>query len=150
MVLPDGLRVGGLVRCGPCFQLWDGSATKIAQLELLQALMALLTFPEHYKEQTGVYYMDNLAAMYALCKGRSESPELDKMAGMVHAVLFSLRCAIYWEWFESRANWADAISRHGHHDEFHRREGFRVHDVSVPLFLWKLPWRAFLNFTEYL
>ena len=70
----------------------------------------------------------------ALVKGRSDNPELDTMAGCIHAPLYSLRSGCYFEWVQSADNWSDGISRPGIHDEWYQAHGFRVHRVPVPPF----------------
>ena len=61
--------------------------TKIARLELLMILHGLLCFPSIFLQTTGIWFVENIAALMALIKARSESPELDIMAQSVH--LFS-------------------------------------------------------------
>jgi len=145
-----GSRLGAVVRCKPSMVLWSSSEKQIAQLEMLQVIMALLCFPTEFKGKSGVWYIDNTASLFALCKGRSLSSDLDKMAAMVHGLLFAYQCTMYFEWVESEANWTDSISRLGHGNKFHRQNGFRVHDAEVPLLLWKLPWTAFLAVAGFL
>ena len=101
------------------YQLWSPRKAKIAQLELLQVLIALVTVPERFRGRRGVWYIDNTAALMSLIKGRSASYGLEKMSSLIHLLLVSLRCWIYWEWAPSKSNWADAISREGFMDEWH-------------------------------
>ena len=54
--------------------IYAGDA-KIAQLELLQVLIALITTPERFRNRRGTWYIDNTAALMALIKGRSDSPD---------------------------------------------------------------------------
>ena len=86
------------------YQLWSPGDAKIAQLELLQVLIALVTVPERFRGRRGVWYMDNTASLMALIKGRSASHDLEKMSCLIHLLLFSLRCWIYWEWVPSKSN----------------------------------------------
>lgn len=64
-----------------------------------------------------------------LVRGRSNNPELDTMAGCIHALLYALRSGCYFEWAQS------AI-----HDEWYQAHHFRVHRVPVPLLLFRLPY----------
>ena len=71
------------------YQLWSPGDAKIAQLELLQVLIALVTVPERFRGRRGVWYMDNTASLMALIKGRSASHDLEKMSCLIHLLLFS-------------------------------------------------------------
>ena len=98
---------------GQLYDVWSPGDAKIAQLELLQVLIALVTVPERFRGRQGTWYIDNTAALLSLIKGRSSSTDLEQMR---HLLLFSLCCWIYWEWVPSKSNWADAISREGFED----------------------------------
>ena len=54
------------------YQLWTPGDAKLAELELLQVLIALLTAPEHFRSRRGYWYIDNTAALMALICGRSD------------------------------------------------------------------------------
>ena len=127
------------------YTLWTPGDAKIAQLELLQVLMALTTTPERFRNRRGTWYIDNTAALMALIKGRSDSPDLEHMSHMIHTLLFSLRCWIYFEWIPSKSNWSDAISREGHADRWHHDQGFtsRVATFFEPL--WYFPFSVTLR-----
>ena len=64
----------------------------------------------------GIWWVDNIAALMALVRGRSRNDELDSMAGLIHAILFSLGGACFFEWVASADNWSDGVSRDGVHD----------------------------------
>ena len=115
------------------FDLWDD---QIAQLELLMVFQSLSTFPAAFRRTTGVYFIDNIAALMALVKGRSDSPELDAISQSIHLLLFCLRCSLWFEWIPSKSNWSDAISRQGLEDPWFAAHNFRVRVSSVPVFLW--------------
>ena len=122
----------------------------IAQLELLQVLIALVTVPERFCGRSGVWYIDNTAALMSLIKGRSASGDLERMSSLIHLLLFSLRRWIYWEWAPSKSNWADAISREGSLDERRRSHGFSWALARLPVLLWFLPLRAAVRLGEFL
>ena len=132
------------------YDLWTPGDAKIAQLELLQVLIALTTTPERFRNRCGIWYIDNTAALMALIKGRSDSPDLEHMSHMIHILLFSLRCWIYFEWIPSKSNWSDAISRDGHADRWHHDQGFtsRVATFFEPL--WYFPFSVTLRVALFL
>eukprot|EP00435_Cladocopium_sp_Y103_P037973 s1644_g10.t1 len=74
------LRLGTCIKIDEStFLLWDEHPTKIAQLELLAVLQGLLTFPSHFRGRKVVCWVDNMAALMSLVRGRSDSLELDFM-----------------------------------------------------------------------
>ena len=52
----------------------------------------------------------------ALIRGRSDAPDLERLAHLIHIALFSLRAWVYWEWVPSKSNWSDSFSRLGEAD----------------------------------
>ena len=143
VVTPQSQRLGSVVDINEdVFRLWDSHDAKIAQLELLMVLQALVVFPDVFRRTTGVFYVDNVAALMTLVRGRSDNAELDQMARLVYCLLFRLECTLWCEWVQSASNWNDGISRCGFSDPFIKRFRFQVHASAVPLFLWRLPLRA--------
>ena len=61
------------------------------------------------------------------------------MAGLIHAILFSLGGACFFEWVASADNWSDGISRDGVHDSWYCEHGFVATTFSPPLILLRLP-----------
>ena len=122
------------------YALWSPGEKKIAQLELSQALYALVNRPD--RGRRGIWFIDNLAALMALIKGRSDSPDLERLAHLIHLACFALRVWIYWEYIPSKSNWADAISRLGENDPWYKTHGFVLSQAHFPLILWSLPFSA--------
>jgi len=144
-------RQGRVVTISPTlYQIWKPGATYIAQLELLMVLVALLEFPETFRGKRGIWFIDNTAALMALVRGRSNNADLDQLSILIHAVLFSYQCWMYFEWVESKGNWADGISRTGHKDEWHRRHHFVASSCNfLPLIL-RLPMRGMVLTSQFL
>ena len=67
--------------------LWDPGTLKFAQYELPLVLMLIIDNTDVLRGSRGVIFIDNIAALMAMVRGRSR--------------------------IESRSNWADAISRAG-------------------------------------
>ena len=101
------------------YRLFTPGTHKIARLELSTVLFALIDRPDRFRGRRGVFYIDNLAALMALIRGRSDAPDLKHLSRVIHAALFSLHTWIYWEWVPSKSNWADAISRLGQDDPWY-------------------------------
>ena len=133
-------RLGVVVHITPSVvSLWKSCEVYIAQLELLMVLQAILTFPDEFRQCSGVWYIDNIASLMSLLKGRSDNEDLDHMAQMIHLLLFHLRCSLWFEWIQSKSNWSDGISRSGFRDPFIQRFKFRCHLTTIVEPLWLLP-----------
>ena len=138
-IIPDAL-----------YDLWTPGDKKIAQLELVQVLFALASRANSFRQRRGLWFIDNLAALMALVRGRSESPDLERLSHLIHLACFALKTWIYWEYIPSKSNWADAISRLGFADPWHQHHGFTQHYAYFPTILWDLPLPAITLVFEYL
>ena len=58
------------------YHFWTPGDKKIAQLELSQVLYALIAGPSQGRRV--VWFIDNIAALMALIRGRSDSPDLER------------------------------------------------------------------------
>ena len=108
-------------------------------------LVALTECAQAFRGKRGVWFVDNIAALMALVKGRSNKDLLDQMALQIHAALYALECWIYFEWIASEANWSDGVSRVGLDDPWlqtHRFEPCRC--AGFPSML-LLPFRSLVN-----
>ena len=113
-----------------------GEAT-IAQLELSMVLFALTSRASAFRRRRGVWYM---ARLMDLIRGRSDSPDLERLANLIHVALFSLETWIYRGWIPSKSNWADAISRLGEEDPWCAANGLKLHRSFFPSSeVWSLP-----------
>ena len=110
---PQGHRRAYVVHIRPeIFDVWSHHEAKIAQLELLTVYMGLAYNASSTRGMHGIWFVDNIAALMSLIRGRGNNEELDSMAGAIHGLLFALRSACYFEWVQSKDNWSDGISRH--------------------------------------
>eukprot|EP00438_Fugacium_kawagutii_P023073 Skav201171 [mRNA] locus=scaffold65:680096:681040:- [translate_table: standard] len=151
LVHPSCGRLGTVIRIdASIFALWSSHPTKIAQLELLAVVQGLLSYPSLFRHARVVWYVDNIAALMALVRGRSDNPELDHMSQIAHLLLYQLQSYAYWEGVPSSSNWADGISRDGASDPWLLRHGFRIHFSSVYTALWRFPFRVLSRVFAYL
>ena len=138
---PRGSRRAYVVHISPkIFTVWSNHEAKIAQLELLTVYMGLAYNASSARGMHGIWFVDNIAALMALIRGRSNNDELDSMAGAIHGLLFALRSACYFEWVQSKDNWSDGISRQGEHDTWFQRHDFRLFHTYPLLMLLQLPY----------
>eukprot|EP00434_Breviolum_minutum_P039089 symbB.v1.2.034695.t1/scaffold4526.1/size39880/1 len=84
------------------YDIWSPGDRKIAQLELVQVLYALVSRPSFFRGRRGIWMLDNTAAVMSLIRGRSDSSDLELLSHMIHTALFALRVWIYWEWVPSK------------------------------------------------
>jgi hypothetical protein len=132
-------KIGGVVAINKSvLALWDAEVM-IAQLELLMILQGLIDNPTTFRGASGIWFVDNIASLMALVRGRSRNHDLDRMAHMIHALMFTLQCTCYFEWVESKSNWSDSLSRDGFADLWIKDRGFQVFPSQVVLWLWSFP-----------
>ena len=95
------------------YKLWGKQETYIAQLELLVVLAAMIEFAGQIRHSRGLWFIDNVAALMALVRGKINSQSLNLMAQFVQVANYALHAAPYYEYVESKSNWSDEISREG-------------------------------------
>ena len=149
---PRGQLREGFVAADPerLYSLWGPGEKKIAQLELSMVLFALVSRPNSFRSRRGVWYIDNTAALMCLIRGRSDNPDLSRLAQLIHLCLFPFQAWVYWEWIPSKSNWSDAISREGAADDWHQSHMFSTFSAHFPHELWALPLEAAVSVFEYL
>ena len=72
------------------------------------------------------------------------------MAKLVHLACFAIRSVPYFEYVESKANWADEISREAAQGNWARCNAFSVEECGVVVELLTLPNLAVVRIFEYL
>ncbi|CAE7241467.1 FCPB [Symbiodinium natans] len=132
------------------YALFTPGEHKIAQLELAMVFYGLVVRAESFRGRRGYWYIDNVAALMALIRGRSSSPDLERLAHLIHVALFTLRTSIFWEYVPSKSNWADAVSRVGLCDPWLHQRGFSPNLATFPTILWSLPFSAVLTVFRFL
>ena len=75
---------------------------------------------------------------------------LDRMAKIVHLACFAIRTVPYFEYIESKANWADEVSRVGTQGTWAPRNAFPVKECGVLAKLLTLPCIAVIMTFKYL
>ena len=115
---------------------------------LLSSYARVLGAAGQLRGRRGIWFVDNVAALMALVKGRSDVEELEKMAELIHAMMFALSLSLYFEWVASKSNWADGISRDGSGDEWLRRHGFEFRKSKAVPELLALPFRAMVKVAQ--
>eukprot|EP00435_Cladocopium_sp_Y103_P026817 s763_g6.t1 len=115
---------------------------KIAQLEMLMIAHALVKRAQMFRHRRGYWFIDNVASLMCLVRGRSDSADLERISHFIHIVLFALESVLFWEYIPSKSNWADPISRLGDSDPWHVQHSFTRFESELPIFLLDLPFLA--------
>ena len=132
------------------YDIFTPGEKKIAQLELIQIIYALVHCSSQFRGRRGIWYLDNTAALMVLIRGRSDSADLERMAQIIHCLMFGLRCWFFFEWIESKSNWADAISRLGFQGPWYQGQGFSAAKAFFPSELWRLRLADLIRVAEFL
>ena len=142
---PDGSQTRlsfAATNCEELQTLWQPAETHVAQLELSMVLYALIERPDSFRKCQGLGFLDNVAAVMTLVRGRSRNPDLAKLGRLIHLALFALRAQGYWEYVQSKSNWADDISRLGFDNPRWRCHGFCFCSSYLPTIFFHLPFIA--------
>ena len=76
-------------------------------------LYALVARAQPFRGRRGFWYIDNIAALMSLIRGRSSSPDLERLAQLIHVAMFALRAWFFFEYIPSKTSktyWADAVA----------------------------------------
>ena len=95
---PDGTQIRlsfVATNCAELQSLWQPAETHIAQLELSMVLYTLVERPDLFRHRHGLWFLDNVAAVMTLVRGRSSNADLAKLGHLIHLALFALRAQGY-------------------------------------------------------
>ena len=102
------------------------------------------------RNRRGIWFVDNITALMALIGGRSRNTDLDRLDGLIHTVLVTMKTWLHFEWIESASNWSSGTSRKGFADPRFRGHRFSVSEVVLhPIWL-HLPMAAMCRVVEIL
>ena len=111
---------------------------------------ALLNRASLFRHRRGFWFIDNIASLMCLLRGRSDSDDLEKIVRFIHVTLFALEAMLFWEYIPSKSNWADPISRLGARDPWHANNGFARHHSELLIQLLDLPFSAVVCLVQFL
>ena len=81
--------------CAELQTLWQPAENHIAQLELSMVLYALIKRPDVFRNRQGLWFLDSVAAVMTLVRGRCSNSDLAKLGHLIHVALFGLRAQGY-------------------------------------------------------
>ena len=80
--------------------------------------------------------LDNSTSVYAFVKGTANAAPIDRAVAIHYVYAAQLGFLTWFEFVNSKANWADGISRLHADDPFARLHGFPIVQVKVPQGMW--------------
>jgi hypothetical protein len=83
----------------------------IGQLELYAALIAYTTFKKELEGRKVIHWIDNTSALASLIKGYSRMPDSAQIIHAFHSLNLGLKCKVWFEYVNTKANIADEPSR---------------------------------------
>ena len=108
-------------------------------------LAAMMDQAHHIRNNRGVYFIDEIAALMALVRGRSNSPSLDAMVQFVQLSNFAMKVTPFYEYVESKSNRSDEISQEGLRGKWAQDEQFELGVGTFVYQLLELPVAALLR-----
>ena len=116
---------------------WNTSKQCIALVEQAAIVMGLIAAPEMFIGRDVYWFEDNASVLAGVVKGSSREAELDNGLASIHTILASLQTRVWFEWVESKSNWADGSSRLLEADPWVHKHGFSVSRAVVPVWPWE-------------
>ena len=111
----------------------------IALVELAAVVMAFEWSPGLFHQRDFVWFEDNAVVLGGLVKGDSRHPEIEAGVSCIHLWQAHLKSRGWFEYIQSDSKWADSPSRKLHQCPWLRKHGFKLVDVTIPMWPWVVP-----------
>ena len=136
--IENGVRKAFVAVCpGALCARWETSDQCIALVEQAAIVMGLLAAPAMFIGRDVYWFEDNASVLAGVIKCSSREAELDAGLASIHTILAALQTRVWFEWVESKANWADGSSRLLEADPWVQKHGFEVARAGVPTWPWE-------------
>ena len=83
-----------------------------------------------------LWFIDNTTSLYSFVNGTANDPQIDRAVAVLYVCDAHYSFLTWFEFVNSKANWADGISRLHADDPFARQHGFPIVQVKVPQGMW--------------
>jgi hypothetical protein len=156
----SNLRVGGwctlqqhqLDAWGFTAEKVSAGANCIAPCEAAMLPVALLHHLQTFRGRRVIWMVDNTTALYSAVKGGATDPAVDRAVAFVHFLAFRADIDIWWEYVDSKSNWADGISRDLGNCPWAASRGFITREYEVQPSIWdgelEAAWQLAKSVTE--
>ena len=108
----------------------------IMEVEAVPIVALLAVLPAVLAGRDAIWFVDNAAVLSAMIKGGSRCEDVDRAAGVVALICAQIQARVWFEYVESKSNWADGVSRLLHADQWSRQNGFELSQCCVPTWPW--------------
>ena len=130
-----GTRRAGWAWVQPNVKAQWGLEDGIALVEQAAILLAIQYEAGAWRGRDVIWFVDNSVALSAMTKGSSNSVAIDEAAVSLQLLCARLRLRIWWEYIESKSNWADKLSRE-RDDAWLRSQGFSIQACALGEWPW--------------
>ena len=117
-------------------QRWAAESNYIAQIEQAALVMLIIGEASFLAGRDAYWYIDNSSILAAMVKGAAGHEDVDAAAAAIHLTLAAQGARVWWEYIESKANWADEPSRMLDKSAFLKDENFETRWGDVPVWPW--------------
>ena len=117
----------------------DYTCTKqnpIAPCEAAAVAIALWDLAGYLRSRRVIFFVDNTTALYSLVKGSSGCTTVARSVAISKFIMGAFAVQVWFEFVDSKSNWADGISRDLGEDELCAKLGVVPTQVQTPTWLW--------------
>ena len=108
----------------------------IAVCEAAMIPLALSACKGKLWDREVLFFVDNSVALHSMVKGGSNQESVARCAHLVGFYCLKKGCRVWFDFVDSKSNWADSISRRLDKCEFCKRRGISTYEVRAPLDWW--------------
>ena len=101
--------------------------------------MALMAVHAGLLQRDVLFFVDNSVSLFSCVKGTSNEAHVARSAQLAALVNFTTASRTWFEFVDSKSNWADGISRLLAHDKFCLKHQIPVSQVYIEPYWWQAP-----------
>ena len=115
---------------------YDRTDGVIAACEGAMLPLGLLEFATHVRNRKAFWFLDNSNGLYSHFKGNAKTAVQDRNVAIARIFCFHAKCQLWYEYVDSKSNWADGISRLLSNDPWSKAHGFELHSFRCSSKWW--------------